>query len=137
MKVYSMKNFWITEYEIPERSDQKVIIHRDPLNQFKCFPNMNELRRFADNIGFDYSLWMEQPSDKLGVIRTYSMSHYIDDPYERNFWDISEIPPGAKKIFLMTWGKMATCYRVIDGDIIHIFRPNPNAIELYKGFREK
>lgn len=129
-----MGNFWITECEKThwEMHDSKVIIHRDIFWQFKGFSSMAELDKFAKLLGFEYELFDTFKNHHLGTVKKYAMSHYIDDDIGRSFWKLSDIPVGAKKVNLMDNGDVVTCYFINDGQVIHIYRPNPNVKELHR-----
>jgi len=129
-----MGNFWITECEKthPEMHEKKVIMHRDVHWQFKTFSNMAELDKFAEMLGFKYEIFDTWHNGILGTAKKYAMSHFIDDPMDRSFWKLEEVPKGAKKVNLMDNGHTVTCYFINDGQTIHVFRPNPNVQELHR-----
>lgn len=51
---------------------------------------------------------------------------------EKSFWNLSEIPSGAKPIKALSNGSFVTCYFLNDGKIVHWYRPNPNSKNVYK-----
>lgn len=129
-----MANFYITEVQRthPEMHEYKVIIHRDWSQQFKGFSNMSELDKFAKQLGFSYSLVANWNNGILGNCNKYIIHHIIDDPCDRSFWALEELPVGARKVTLMENGHNVTCYFTNDGTSIHLFRPNPNAKDVYR-----
>ena len=62
----------------------------------------------------------------------YSMSHKINDFCGGGFWKLSDLPEGAKPFKALSNGSIVTCYFLNDGKEITIYRPNPNAKEVYQ-----
>lgn len=129
-----MENFYITEVQRthPTMHDTKVIIHRDWADSFKGFTSMTELAKFAKQLGFGYEMVASWDNGILGTCKKYAISHLIDDPWDRSFWELAELPTGVQKIPLLENGHTVTCYFLNDGTTIHIYRPNPNSKEVYK-----
>ncbi len=50
---------------------------------------------------------------------------------EKSFWNIEEIPEDAKKFVGLSNGSYVDCYYADIEEIRTIFRPNPNAKEVY------
>lgn len=69
---------------------------------------------------------------KCGTWRRYSVNRELDDTHGGGFWKLSEIPDGAKKIKGLSNGNIVDCYIWNDGETLHVYRPNPNAKEVYK-----
>lgn len=102
------------------------------------FKNMTELDKFAKEAGFSYEFHSEYEAtecDNLGIVtkrtpaKMYIMSHRVIDTGVY-FNSLTELPPNAKKIVMHNYGPKATCYYVVDGLNILIFRPNNNIPEL-------
>ncbi len=95
------------------------------------FETIEQLDFFAQTLGFTYTLEKEEESERYGIYREYTLSHYID--FTRNmFWKLEDLPQGAKPIKATANGSIVTCYFTNDGNTITIHRPNPNAKEVYK-----
>lgn len=56
------------------------------------------------------------------------LSHNFRDVH---FWNIDEIPEGAKPIRAYSNGFPRNCYAYNDGFTITIYRPNPNSAPVY------
>lgn len=104
------------------------------------FKDMTELDKFAKEAGFTYEFHSEFTAtdcDPYGVVTKrspacmYIMSHTIVDS-GLYFTSLAELPLGAKKIVMNNYGPKATCYYIIDGLNILIFRPNNNCKKLNK-----
>lgn len=102
------------------------------------FKNMAELAGFAREAGFTYGFHSEFEAtecDSFGMVvkrepvRMYIMSHNIIDT-GKCFSSLDELPVGAKKIVMHNYGPEATCYYIVEGLNILIFRPNNNVPEL-------
>lgn len=48
------------------------------------------------------------------------------------FWKLSDIPENAKPFKALSNGSIVNCFFLNNGETIHIYRPNPNAKEVYK-----
>lgn len=110
----------------------KIIIHRENNFYLAEFDTMEQLDLFARMIGFTYELAEEKPwrGNKSNTYRRYNISHtFKDDGY---FWKPSDIPADAKPFKALSNGSIVTCYFTNDGKEIRIYRPNPNAKEVYK-----
>lgn len=49
-----------------------------------------------------------------------------------SFWDLNEIPKNAKKIKALSNGNIVDCYYTNSKNVLKIYRPNPNAKNVYK-----
>ena len=83
-------------------------------------------------LGFTYTLEEVSQSEEHGKYRRYSISRTIDDRCGGGFWKLSDIPDDAKPFKALSNGSIVDCYFLNDGETIHIYRPNPNAKEVYK-----
>ena len=83
-------------------------------------------------LGFSYQMDTEEKSNRFGIYRKYGMSHKIDSPCNGGFWKREDIPAEAKPIKALSNGSIVTCYFTNDGETIRMYRPNPNAKDVYK-----
>lgn len=126
-----MKNFITVVEKTNEKFRSNVIIH----NNFYHFAEMNtvkQLESFSKLFGFTYKLEEVSESEQNGKYERYSMSHAIDDRCGGGFWKLSDIPENVKPFKGLSNGSIVDCYFLNDGKTIHIYRPNPNAKEVYK-----
>ena len=121
---------YITYAETPHEDYHRSrwIIRKD-FWYFAEFDDEEQLRFFAQTLGFTYKLRMEKPWTFGGEYREYDMDKMIEDHY--SFWHLSDLPEGAKPIKALSNGSIVTCYYVTEGDRIKFYRPNPNAKEVY------
>ena len=112
--------------------DAKVVLHLDWNWYFGRFGSMEQLEELARFLGFTYELVEERETVNNGIYREYTMSHEIDSPCDGGFWKVSDLPEEVKPFKALSNGSIVTCYSLNDGQVIHIYRPNPNAKEVYK-----
>lgn len=126
-----MNNYMTIVEKTSERIRSNVIIY----NNFYHFAEMNtmdQLEKFSKMLGFTYTLEEVSKSEKNGECKRYSISHTIDDRCDGGFWKLSDVPENAKPFKALSNGSIVDCYFLNDGETIHIYRPNPNAKEVYK-----
>ena len=109
-----------------------VIIHKDYQWHFADMDNMNQLQELSNKLGFTFELIEERKFFNGGNYCKYSMSHNINSPCDGGFWQLSELPTDAKPIKALSNGSIVTCYFTNDGETIRIYRPNPNAMNVYR-----
>lgn len=117
---------------IGEYHRSHIILHKNYNWYLAEFENEKQLEYWAKLMGFTYQLETQQDhfAGAPNVYREYSLSHKFNDNHGY-FWNVCEIPEGAKKFWGHSNGCLVTCYFVNDGETIHIYRPNPNAKEVY------
>ena len=126
-----MKNYITIVEKTSKRFRSHVIIY----NGFYHFAEMHtieQLEKFSNMLGFTYTLEEVSQSEEHGKYRRYSISRTIDDRCGGGFWKLSDIPDDAKPFKALSNGYIVDCYFLNDGETIHIYRPNPNAKEVYK-----
>lgn len=72
-----------------------------------------------------------------GKIVFYNLSKNINSPCDGGFWNMEQLEEMSKgqklkKFKGLSNGSLVDCYIGIGKDIIDIYRPNPNATEVYK-----
>lgn len=96
---------------------------------FAEFDKKEQLDFFAKTLGFEYEKIGESCSEIVGVCETFRLNRKIND--HKYFWKMEELPDGARPIKALCNGSIVDCYFVNDGETIDIFRPNPNAKDIY------
>lgn len=106
------------------------ILHKDFDFYLAEFDTEEHLRFFAETLGFTYELKEERTEMNGGTYKEFKVSHYFkNEPY---FCKREEVPAEARPVKLLSNGSIVTGYVWNDGTTIHIYRPNPNAKEVYK-----
>lgn len=122
---YWNRNYMTIAKSINEKHRTKIIIHKNWQWYLAEFDSLEQLHFFENVVGFRTCyLGMEN-----GIAR-FSLSHEFEE--EKYFWKLSELPAGVKPIKALCNGSIVTCYFLNDGKIIHWYRPNPNARNVYK-----
>lgn len=95
------------------------------------FESVEQLDFFARTLGFTYTAESWRETERCGIWREYKLSHLIDKGSYGGFWNLEEVPEGAKPIKALSNGSIVTCYFTNDGETIRFYRPNPNAHNVY------
>ena len=131
-----MKEMYITTIEKVDSENHRspIIIHDSWEWYFAEFNNWEQLQAFLDFAGLEIKLEEEKPYSKpeCGIWRKYSVNRKLDDSHNGGFWKLSDLPEGVKKIKGYSNGSIVDCYVLNDGEPLHVYRPNPNAKEVYK-----
>lgn len=134
-----MNSITLRDYNKPyisivERTDgryfrRRVILHNGLWHFFSC-DTEDQLANMAKTLGFTYTLRDERNTTENGLVREYDIDRAIND---RNlgFWHRSDVPEDAMPIMALSNGSTVTCYFTNDGETITMYRPNPNAREVY------
>ena len=132
----SKTNYNAPYISVVERTDGRfyrfpIIIHNAQWH-FARFNTMEQLDFIAETLGFSYELRDEHKTVENGVIREYNINRKISDPHCGGFWTRADVPADAKPIKALSNGSIVTCYFTNDGKTITMYRPNPNAKDVYK-----
>ena len=79
----------------------------------------------------------ERNFKSTGKITYYNLSKNINNPCDGGFWSIEQLKDMSKgqklkKFRGLSNGSLVSCYIGIGENIIDIYRPNPNAKEVFK-----
>ena len=137
---------------LPENHRSRVILH-DGQWYFGEYSSLDQLRDFAQAVGgFSWTLdhverlELERVRDSWKSCSPYSIEFYTlshrfevyavchDSKWGKcaYFWRLDEVPAGAVPFVGLSNGSLVTCYATNDGETIRLFRPNPNAKEVYR-----
>ena len=107
--------------------DHKIIIH-DGSWHFSRMDTREQLYDFCKLLGIEIT---EKINDD-GLFSYYRTNTTLTDMNNLTFWDLSDVPTNATKIKGLSNGAIVDCYFLRDGDNLTIYRPNPNAKNVYK-----
>ena len=124
------KNYITTIDKIDPKYHRSHVIIHDGMWHFADIDSMIQLNKLAETIGFTFTLQEEKKFFNGGNYCRYSMDRNIIDG--KGFWDISDLPSDAQPIKALSNGSIVDCYFTNDGETISIYRPNPNAKNVYK-----
>ena len=95
----------------------------------EAFRTEEEFNAYLQRTGLTVEFRSEFESKECGHTELYSL---IGCYHDALFWSMNEIPEDAQKFIGLSNGSYVNCfYADVDG-IRTIFRPNPNAKEVYK-----
>lgn len=130
--------FYITFLKYPEKNDRynqydgyhHPYIFHNGMWHFGRFSNMEYLQQFLDFAGLAIELIEEKETD-AGKWKMWKVN--LQEIQEHGFWNTDTIPEEARcKPFLgLSNGSTTQCYLYNDGNVLHVYRPNPNAKNVY------
>lgn len=126
-----MNKVYITKVEKTDKQyyQYPIIIHRG-MWHFARFNTMEQLQEFLEITGLKIEKTEEKQTLNNGLLEIFSLSHNIKE--EGYFWKFEDVPNTAKKIKGLSNGSIVDCYFLTDETTLYIYRPNPNAKEVYK-----
>ena len=114
--------------------DYRFIIHAPAAMPYTAYRTVSGLRYFMDNYGLTVDRSTVQVHDMRssgrGRVMTFSfLPRRIKDQY---FWRIEDVPQGAQAFVGLENGSYVTMYALKTVEGVRIYRPNPNAKEVYR-----
>ena len=100
--------------------------------------NKEELKDFLDFFNIELmEVFQEVEYETTGKINFYNLSKNIINYRDGGFWSIEELRKitnnaELKKVKGLSNGSVVDCYAEIKEDEVIIYRPNPNAKEVYQ-----
>lgn len=111
----------------------KIIVHNGWQWYLAEFPTEKAFFKWLSYCGLEVKL--EEKGKALnpecGKWERYSVNRKLNDN-AGYFWKKEQVPKEAKPIKLHSNGSIVTGYILNDGETLHVYRPNPNAKEVYK-----
>lgn len=116
--------------KIYPRHRSKVILHENWQWYKGEFTAFEHFIKFCEYIGLGFEKVGEEDVQHEGAKVTYYKLNrkFREDKY---FWHYEDLPDGVRPIVGHSNGSLVTCFFKDDGETITIFRPNPNAHEVY------
>lgn len=124
------RNYITIAQNVTEDHRYKIILHKNQW-YFGEFDSIDQLNFFAKTVGFKIRyVDMVKYRGATGMVARFTLDRqFVEEGY---FWNLNQIPDGAKPIKAHCNGSIVTCYYLNDGKNIHWYRPNPNAKNVYK-----
>lgn len=110
----------------------KIIVHKGWQWYLAEFPTETAFHRWLDYCGLEIKLeetTVNPNFPKCGIWKRFSVNRKVKEEFY--FWKKEEVPDNAKLITLLSNGSLVTGFILNDGEVLHIYRPNPNAKEVY------
>lgn len=113
----------------------KFIVQKEH-GAWKAFRTEQGFRYFLENYGLKIDRRFTQLYDlrEQGLGRTIVSQFYPKNISELYFWDMREIPEKARPVVQLVNGSYVHCYILDDGDNLIVYKPNPNAKDVYVPF---
>lgn len=118
--------------------EREIIIHDGWQWHIGDIKNKEQLQEVLNFLEIELtSINHEVKHETTGKIIFYNLSKNINDPCNGGFWSIEqlqEISKGQKlkKFKGLSNGSIVDCYIGIGENMVDIYRPNPNAKEVYR-----
>jgi hypothetical protein len=120
------------------RREERIIIHDGWQWQLGCIHNEKDLQDFLNFLEIEITnIDHEVKYESTGKIIFYNLSKNINSPCDGGFWNMEQLQEMSqgqklKKLKAYSNGSLVDCYIGIGENIIDVYRPNPNAKEVYK-----
>lgn len=126
-----MKNIYGIRVEKTDKFiPHHITIHRGVLGIFITFRTTQEFEDFLNVTGLTFEISDTKKSGSNGLFEYLTFSHNIIET--TNFWKREDIPKEATKIKGYSNGSVVDCYFLKDDESLVIYRPNPNAKNVYQ-----
>ena len=123
-----MTNLWLTSYE-KNKDQYKHIITKDSYS-YIAFRTDKGLHDFIARSGAEFIKLSDNESLQHGKSQSFIAKNI--SLIEEHFWKIDEIPANAELYKDLSNGSLVDCYYTKENDIYTVYRPNPNAKNVYK-----
>lgn len=119
IKIIPMHKIYFNSPHYMRERRSKVVIMQDFMYIFKEFYTIKAFKEWADYVGLTYR------KDDSGQ---YYANQFLRSKY---FWKLEELPEGCKPVEDLSNGSKVRCFAHNDGETLTIYRPNPNAKDVY------
>lgn len=123
-----MNNLRVIAYEKPEEKYGYKFLIRDVITPVSAYRTNKGFDFWAKSRNVTLELEEEFEHHQYGKTKIYRAKGNIE---EQLFWHLSDIPEGAVKFTGLSNGSYVDCYYLHTDEGSKIFRPNPNAKEVY------
>jgi hypothetical protein len=128
-----------TDYKVHPamRREEKIIIHDGWEWHIGMIHNEKQLKEVLNFLEIELTeIEHEVEYNTTGKIIFYNLSKNINSPCDGGFWNIEQLKEMSrgqklKKFKGLSNGSLVDCYIGIGENVIDIYRPNPNAKEVY------
>lgn len=125
----NMGRLYVVVRQQPAQSSDYKFLVDDSHYSYCAFKTNEGFRQFLQrgNLKLKYKDRWIHPDH--GLCRAYDVIGSIE---ERSFWSLHEIPAGAQTFKAHSNGKLVDCFYLQTDTGATIYRPNPNAKNVYK-----
>ncbi len=133
-----------TEWDVHPamRRENRIVIHDGWQWVIGCIHNDEQLKEVLKFLEIEITTIHHEVEYKntFGKCVFYNLSKDINNPCGGGFWNLKQLEEMSKgeklkKFKGLSNGALVDCYVGIGKNIVNIYRPNPNAKEVYKPFK--
>lgn len=128
-----MNNTIFIYKNIPYQKNYKIAVTYADTTMFHeaSFLTIDQFELYKNTLGFEIDLKEVVNENTDREVKIYQSNYKI---VSGSFWRLEDIPEEAKPIQALSNGSIVTCYYYKDEETktIIIYRPNPNAKDVYK-----
>ncbi|GGJ57338.1 hypothetical protein [Virgibacillus salexigens] len=123
-------NLTVIAYEKPlqEKMNYKYLIKSSGFQSYTAYKTDKGFQFFLESRNLQLKLVDEIYNENTGMTRIYNV---IGEVQEESFWHIKDIPQEAIAYKDLSNGSIVACYYLHNINGATIYRPNPNAKEVY------
>lgn len=128
-KIYIYKN------KTNERNYKIAVkMYNNTMFNIASFNNIEQFELYQKTLDFKIELLEVVNEGTEKEVQIYKTDYKIVDYFTGGFWKLEEVPAKAKPFKALSNGAIVTCYHYKNSKnkTITIYRPNPNAKEIYK-----
>ena len=123
-----MTTLWLTTYD-KSKNQYKHIITKDSY-AYIAFRTDKGVNDFIVRSGAEFTKQSENDSIEYGKTESFIAKNIT--LLEQSFWEIADIPENAQLYKDLSNGSLVDCYYTKENDVYTVYRPNPNAKNVYK-----
>ena len=123
-----MSRIWLTTYEIPKNQYKHTLTKG--AYAYTAFRTDKGLNDFIKRTGANFTKQNEVMTADHGKVQSFIADNI--EIQEKLFWRMEEIPKDAVKYIDLSNGSLVDCYYTNEKNVYTVYRPNPNAKEVYK-----
>lgn len=122
-------NLQVIVYERPQEEHGYKYLIRKGFYSYDAYKTDEGFEFFLNSRNLELVFKEEFENEEKGIVKIYDVIGSVD---ERLFWSMEEIPEEAEVFTGLSNGSLVECYYLHTGNGSVIYRPNPNAKEVYK-----
>ena len=123
-----MTRLYLTTYEIPKDQYRHILIK--DVYSYTAFRTDKGLNDFIKRTGANFTKYNEAMTAEHGKVQSFVAENV--EIREKSFGKMEDIPENAVEYTDLSNGSLVDCYYTNENNIYTVYRPNPNAKEVYR-----
>ena len=123
-----MSKIWLVTYEMPKNQYRHILMKG--MYSYTAFRTDKGLNDFIKRTGANFIKHNEVMTADHGKVQCFVAENI--EIQEKLFWKMEDIPEDAVKHTDLSNGSLVDCYYTNENNIYTVYRPNPNAKDVYK-----